>query len=90
MIIANKDKSQLISFSPMSCLSLLGGEKIFMYEKNEQLVDLRNESALNENAFEKETIDLIITSPPYNVGKDYGSKEEDNLTYEEYLKFSES
>jgi len=61
-----------------------------MSKKPEQLVDLRNESVLNENVFEKNTIDLIVTSPPYNVGKDYGSKEEDNLTYKEYLKFSET
>jgi len=57
--------------------------------EKKQSIDLRNESILNENAFEKETIDLIITSPPYNVGMDYGTQE-DNLTYEEYLKFSES
>ena len=59
-------------------------------KKKEPLIDLRKESALKEDAFEKETIDLIITSPPYNVGVDYGSKEKDNLTYEEYLKFSET
>ncbi len=59
-------------------------------KKKELLIDLRKESALKENAFEKETIDLIITSPPYNVGIDYGSKEKDDLTYEEYLKFSET
>jgi len=29
------------------------------------------------------SIDLVITSPPYNIGKDYGSVS-DNLTYEEY------
>ena len=57
--------------------------------EKKQSIDLRNESILNENAFKKETIDLIITSPPYNVGMDYGTQE-DNLTYEEYLKFSES
>jgi site-specific DNA-methyltransferase (adenine-specific) len=61
-----------------------------MNKKKEQLAVLKNESALNGNVFEKETIDLIITSPPYNVGKDYGSKGEDNLTYEEYLRFSET
>jgi site-specific DNA-methyltransferase (adenine-specific) len=61
-----------------------------MNKSKELLVDLKNESALKEQAFKKEMIDLIITSPPYNVGKEYGSKEEDNLTYEEYLKFSET
>jgi site-specific DNA-methyltransferase (adenine-specific) len=37
----------------------------------------------------KETLDLIITSPPYNVGIDYGSNG-DNLTYKEYLNFSQT
>lgn len=31
--------------------------------------------------------DLIITSPPYNIGIDYG-KYDDNKTYKEYLEFS--
>lgn len=49
---------------------------------------IKQQSALDKNSVSKETIDLIITSPPYNVGIDYGSNV-DNLTYEEYLKFSE-
>jgi len=49
---------------------------------------IKQQSALEKNSVSKETIDLIITSPPYNVGIDYGSNV-DNLTYEEYLKFSE-
>jgi len=32
--------------------------------------------------------DLIVTSPPYNVGLEYNSSD-DTLSYEEYLKFSE-
>lgn len=43
---------------------------------------------LNEKLFCKEFIDLIITSPPYNVGINYNSHK-DELTYEEYLEFSE-
>ncbi len=35
---------------------------------------------------EKE-VDLIITSPPYNIGIDYGDYD-DNKTYKEYLDFS--
>jgi site-specific DNA-methyltransferase (adenine-specific) len=57
--------------------------------KKQLFYELKNKSASDENSIAKETIDLIITSPPYNVGKDYGLKEEDSLTYEEYLKFSE-
>lgn len=38
---------------------------------------------------DKESIDLTVTSPPYNLGKDYsGDASEDNLQYEDYLNFS--
>ncbi|MCX8480539.1 MAG: site-specific DNA-methyltransferase [Sediminibacterium sp.] len=43
---------------------------------------------LNNKLFDKEFIDLIVTSPPYNVGIDYNSNN-DELSYEQYLNFSE-
>lgn len=43
----------------------------------------------NENLFNKQFIDLIVTSPPYNVGIDYTSNN-DSLSYEQYLLFSET
>lgn len=43
---------------------------------------------LNDNLFDKEFIDLIVTSPPYNVGIEYNSND-DELNYEQYLEFSE-
>lgn len=45
-------------------------------------------NVLNSNTFEKEFIDLIVTSPPYNVDIQYNSNKDD-LTYDEYLEFSE-
>lgn len=45
-------------------------------------------SALNKNTFDKEFIDLIVTSPPYNVGIGYNSND-DTLSYQQYLEFSE-
>lgn len=44
-------------------------------------------NSLEENLFDKEFIDLIVTSPPYNVGIDYNSND-DELSYEHYLDFS--
>ncbi len=41
----------------------------------------------NENLFNEEFIDLIVTSPPYNVGIDYNSND-DELNYLEYLHFT--
>ncbi|KLL01625.1 MAG: adenine specific DNA methyltransferase [Mycoplasmataceae bacterium RC_NB112A] len=56
---------------------------------NQYLLGLKQKSVLLENSFSPQTIDLIITSPPYNVGIDYSSHA-DNLTYSEYLNFSET
>jgi len=42
---------------------------------------------LNHSNFNEEFIDLIVTSPPYNVGIDYNSND-DELSYEQYLDFS--
>ncbi len=44
-------------------------------------------NSLNENLFDKEFIDLIVTSPPYNVGIDYNSND-DTMNYEQYLEFT--
>ena len=49
---------------------------------------LLNGDVLQENFFDKEYFDLIITSPPYNVDIKYNSHNDD-LTYEQYLEFSE-
>ncbi len=49
---------------------------------------LFQEDILNERLFDKEFIDLIVTSPPYNVGIEYNSNN-DELSYEHYLEFSE-
>ena len=49
---------------------------------------LLNCDVLDENLFDNEIFDLIITSPPYNVDIKYNSHKDD-LTYDEYLTFSE-
>jgi len=45
-------------------------------------------NSLNENLFSQEFIDLIVTSPPYNVGIEYNSND-DELSYDLYLEFSQ-
>jgi site-specific DNA-methyltransferase (adenine-specific) len=52
--------------------------------KNIQLI---NANSLDETLTDKEFADLIVTSPPYNVGIDYNSND-DELSYEDYLEFS--
>ncbi len=54
-------------------------------EKNLYLIQ---GDALEKDLFKKEFSDLIITSPPYNVDIKYNSHKDD-LTYDEYLEFSE-
>ena len=49
---------------------------------------LLEESVLTRRAVRDETIDLIVTSPPYNVGLAYDEKTNDSATYGEYLDFS--
>lgn len=45
-------------------------------------------NSLNEmKKIASESIDLIVTDPPYNLNKDYGNNQ-DNLDFEEYLNFS--
>lgn len=60
-------------------------KKVFF--KNNNII-LYNADVLNENLFENEFIDLIITSPPYNVDIKYNSHKDD-ISYFDYLEFSE-
>ncbi|MBF2057957.1 MAG: site-specific DNA-methyltransferase [Cyanobacterium sp. T60_A2020_053] len=59
--------------------------KVCFTHKN---ISLIQGSSLDENLFSEEFIDLIVTSPPYNVGIEYNSNN-DELSYQDYLEFSE-
>jgi len=54
---------------------------------NQDDIFLYQSDVLKKDLFEKDFIDLIVTSPPYNVGIDYNSNN-DELSYKEYLSFS--
>ena len=56
------------------------------YFRNEKVIIFNND-ILDENLFNIEFADIIITSPPYNLGIEYNSNN-DELEYEEYLVFS--
>lgn len=58
----------------------------FSYKNN---ILLFENSALNKSLLDKNCLDLIITSPPYNVGINYNG-DEDLQSYEEYLAFTQS
>lgn len=55
----------------------------FEHEK----VKIIKENVLYTNEISKESVDLIVTSPPYNVDIKYNSHD-DQISYEEYLEFS--
>ncbi len=61
------------------------GEKIFL--ENDQ-IRIINEDILNTDKISKDSIDLIITSPPYNLDIKYNSHD-DKISYEQYIGFSE-
>lgn len=50
-------------------------------------ITLLHGNSLNAELFADEFIDLIVTSPPYNVGIEYNSNN-DELSYDDYLEFS--
>ena len=58
--------------------------KTFFESENLKII---NDDILTTKELKEKSIDLIVTSPPYNVGIDYNSHD-DNLTYKQYLEFS--
>ena len=60
--------------------------KIFF---DEDRVHIINDSVFNTKKIPPKSIDLIVTSPPYNVDIDYNSHD-DTVSYPEYKKFSKN
>ncbi len=57
-----------------------------IFYKDENSVILYGDM-LKDRRIQSNHIDLIVTSPPYNVNKNYGEAD-DNLDYEKYLQFT--
>ena len=53
----------------------------------ENSIQIYTDDFLRTNCVEEGTVDLIVTSPPYNVGIEYNSHD-DKMTYEQYLSFT--
>lgn len=89
--IKKKSKSKVNYELPTDSIDCIVKEGSTLYRKEyfrKKNIILFQGDCLNENLFDKEFIDLIVTSPPYNVGIGYNSND-DTLTYEKYLQFSE-
>ncbi|MBI4115290.1 MAG: site-specific DNA-methyltransferase [Candidatus Omnitrophica bacterium] len=63
---------------------LLKQDKVFFEEKG---IAILNEDFLRTKKIPEKSIDLTITSPPYNVDISYNSHD-DKISYEDYLEFS--
>lgn len=87
-VVSKKSKSK-VKYSTAHTAGILHdsgfcqGKEYFRHKD----VILYEGDTLNEYLFNREFIDLIVTSPPYNVGVQYSSHK-DELTYEDYLEFS--
>lgn len=57
--------------------------KIFFFNDRVKII---NDDILYTNEVINNSIDLIVTSPPYNINIKYNSNE-DNISYDEYLEF---
>ena len=77
---ATKQKTQRKTKVSDKYGGIFGGYKASQHE-------LIKGDALNESLIPARSVDLIVTSPPYNVGKDYGDAD-DTISYAEYLEFS--
>ncbi|MCM8808059.1 MAG: site-specific DNA-methyltransferase [Candidatus Omnitrophica bacterium] len=60
-------------------------EKIYFRLEN---IEIYNDDFITTNCLEENSIDLIVTSPPYNVDIKYGSYD-DKIPYNIYLEFTE-
>ncbi|MDK2795484.1 MAG: hypothetical protein PWQ58_683 [Archaeoglobaceae archaeon] len=66
---------------------IISGERI-SFKTDDGRVVIINDDFLSTNMIQSDSIDLIVTSPPYNVDIHYGSYKDD-IPYEKYLEFTE-
>lgn len=59
-------------------------EKIYFESQNSKII---NDDVLSTNEVGANSVDLIVTSPPYNVDIKY-NRHNDKLSYEQYLEFT--
>ena len=57
-----------------------------LYYQNNK-ISIYNEDVLKRDLFSKNSFDLTVTSPPYNVGIEYNSND-DTINYDDYLQWS--
>ena len=63
-------------------------ERGIFFETEDKSLLIIHDDFLTTNSIEEDSIDLIVTSPPYNVDIHYSSYRDD-IPYEKYLEFTE-
>ncbi len=58
------------------------------YYSSHDNIFIYNNDTLNTDSIPNNSVDLIVTSPPYNVDINYNSNKDD-LSYEDYLEFTQ-
>jgi site-specific DNA-methyltransferase (adenine-specific) len=80
-------KENRVPENNLSILSRIEPREAREYFRHGNTILFRGDT-LSDDLFGNEFVDLIVTSPPYNVDIQYNSHKDD-LTYENYLEFSE-
>lgn len=63
------------------------GERLF-FKTADDMIKIIHDDFLTTDLIEESSVDLIVTSPPYNVDINYNSFQ-DNISYDKYLEFTE-
>jgi site-specific DNA-methyltransferase (adenine-specific) len=71
-------------FSEKAEMELIASDKVFFGNPKIRII---NDDGITTKEVNEKPIDLIVTSPPYNVDIQYNSHN-DKISYEEYLEFS--
>ena len=75
----------MVRFLTLGVKQIMNENKIYYKAKN---IIIYNDDFLTTQCVEENSVDLIVTSPPYNVDIHYNSFD-DKIPYKKYLEFTE-
>lgn len=79
-------KIQSGSTRPMAAISASAAVREPFFRDPDGLVTIYNADSADLSFLAPESVHLVVTSPPYNLGKDYGTARDD-ATYDQYLEW---
>lgn len=82
-----KNKNSIITVKQMQPMEISNSGSVF-YKNAKHNIKIINDDIITTTLIEPESIDLVVTSPPYNVDIKYGNVADD-ISYDTYLDFSE-